>query len=59
MYEIECWPVKKTFEHMIEVTEIRMLRWMSGRTLMYRSRNMEFREKLGVTLNSAKCAKIN
>ena len=32
----------------MEVTEMRMLRWMCGRTLMDRIRNQEFRDKLGV-----------
>ena len=35
-------------------TEMRMLRWMSGKTMMDRIRNQEFREKLGVTPFSAK-----
>ena len=28
LYGTECWPVKKIFEHKMEVTEMRMLRWM-------------------------------
>ena len=54
LYEIECWPVKKIFEHKMEVTEMRMLRWMCGRTLMDRIRNQEFRDILGVAPISGK-----
>ena len=28
LYGTECWSVKKTFEHNMEVTEMRMLRWI-------------------------------
>jgi hypothetical protein len=38
----------------MEVTEMRMLRWMCGHTMMDRLRNQEFREKLGVAPLSAK-----
>ena len=31
-----------------EVTDMRMLRWMCGNTMMDRKRNQESREKLGV-----------
>ena len=54
LYGSECWPVKKNFEHKMEVTEMRMLRWMCGHTLMDRIRNQEFRDKLGVAPISGK-----
>ena len=54
LYGIECCPVKKVFEQRMEVTEMRMLRWMCGNTMMDRIRNQEFREKLGVAPLSAK-----
>ena len=54
LYGIECWPIKKTFEHRMKVTEMRMLRWMCGHTLMNRIKNHEFRERLGVDLISVK-----
>ena len=54
LYGTECWPVKKVFEHRMEVTKIRMLRWMRGNTIIDRIRNQEFREKLGVAPLSAK-----
>ena len=47
LYRTESWPVKTSFEHKMEVTEMRRLRWMCGRTLMDRIRNQEFRDKLG------------
>ena len=52
LYGTECWPVKKIFEHKMEVTEMRMLKWMCGHTLMDRIRNQEFKDKLGVSPNS-------
>ena len=59
LYGTEYWPVKKIFEHKIEVTEMRMLRWMCGHTLMDRIRNQEFRDKLGVTPISGKMREID
>ncbi|CAO2829191.1 unnamed protein product [Amaranthus hypochondriacus] len=54
LYGAEYWPVKKIFEHKMKVTEMRMLRWMCGHTLMDRIRNQEFRDKLGVASISGK-----
>ena len=54
LYETECWTVKKSFEHKMEVTKMCMLRWMCGHTLMDRIRNQEFRDKLGVAPFSEK-----
>ena len=48
LYGSECWPAKKIFEHKMEVTQMRMLRWMCEHTLLDRIRNQEFRDKLGV-----------
>ena len=39
LYGIEYWPVKKVLGQRIEVTEMRMLRWMCGNTMMGRIRN--------------------
>ena len=36
LYGTECWPVKKVFEQRMEVTEMCMLRWMCGNTMMDR-----------------------
>ena len=38
----------------MDVTEMRMLRWMCGNTMMDRIRNQKFREKLRVASLSAK-----
>jgi hypothetical protein len=38
----------------MEVTEMRMLRWMCGNTMMDRIKNQDFREKLGVAPISVK-----
>ena len=54
LYGTECWPVKKIFEHKMEVTEMRMLSWMCGHTLMDQIRNQEFRDKLRVAPISGK-----
>ena len=54
LYGTEYWPVKKIFEHKIEVTEMRILKWMCEHTLMDRIRNQEFRDKLGVAPISGK-----
>ena len=54
LYGTECWPVKKVFEQRMEVTEMRMLRWMCGKTMLDRIRNQEFRETLRVAPISAK-----
>ena len=57
LYGTECWPVKKFFEQRIDVTEMRMLRWMCGNTMVDKTKNQEFREKLGVAPFSAKMRK--
>ena len=54
LYGTECWPLKKVFEQRMEETEMCMLRWMCGNTMMDRIRNQKFREKLGVAPLSAK-----
>ena len=54
LYGTECWPVKKVFELRMKVTEMRMLRWMYGNTMMDWIRNQEFREKLRIAPLSAK-----
>ncbi|XP_057529724.1 uncharacterized protein LOC130808259 [Amaranthus tricolor] len=48
---------KKFFEQRIDVTEMRMLRWMCGNTMVDKTKNQEFREKLGVAPFSAKMRK--
>ncbi|XP_057518405.1 uncharacterized protein LOC130799321 [Amaranthus tricolor] len=36
--QAECWPVKKVLKQMIEVSKMRVLRWMGGNTTMDRIR---------------------
>ena len=43
MYRTECWPVKNVFEQRMDVTEMRMLRWMCGHTKVDRIRTRSLR----------------
>ena len=43
MYGVETWAVKKAHEKMLDVAEMRMLRWMSGVTKLDRIRNERIR----------------
>ena len=54
LYGTKCWPIKKVFEQRMEVTGLRMLRWMCGNTMMDKIRNQQFKEKLGVATLTAK-----
>ena len=45
LYGSECWPIKKIHEQM-EVAEMRMLRWMCGKTMIDKIKSQEFRDKL-------------
>ena len=38
-YEAECWSIKKQHMHKKDVVEMRMLRWMCGKTRHDRIRN--------------------
>ena len=38
-YGAECWPIKEKHKTKLSVTEMRMLRWMSGFTLRDRMQN--------------------
>ncbi|PKA52309.1 integrator complex subunit 11 [Apostasia shenzhenica] len=48
IYGAECWPAKKKHTNKINVTEMRMLRWMCGYTRKDRMRNEYIRKKVGV-----------
>ena len=54
LYGIKCWLVKKNFEQKMDVTEMHMLRWICGHTMIDRIKNQDFREKLEVAPQSAK-----
>jgi len=48
LYGTECWAVKSQHENQVSVAEMRMLRWMSGKTEHDRIRNDTIRERVGV-----------
>ena len=54
LYGSECWAIKRHQEHKMDVTEMRMLRWMSGYTIKDRIRNDYIRERVGVAPISEK-----
>jgi len=48
LYGTECWAVKSQHENQVSVAEMRMLRWISGKTRHDRIRNDTIRERVGV-----------
>lgn len=50
LYGKECWAAKKQHASKMSVTEMRMLRWMSGKTLRYGIRNENICAMVGVKL---------
>ena len=48
LYGTECWAIKKQHTHKISVAEMRMLRWMCGKTRMDKVRNEDIRSLVGV-----------
>jgi len=48
LYGTECWAVKSQHQNQVSVAEMRMLRWMSGKTGHDRIRNNTIRERVGV-----------
>ncbi|XP_074361010.1 uncharacterized protein LOC141701218 [Apium graveolens] len=48
LYGSECWALKKAQECRLEVAEMRMLKWIYGRTMLDRLSNGFFRNKLRV-----------
>ncbi|KAM7467464.1 hypothetical protein LguiB_015026 [Lonicera macranthoides] len=48
VYGTECWAVKSQHENKLSVAEMRMLRWMSGKTRKDKIRNVTIREGVGV-----------
>lgn len=49
LYGTECWAIKKQHISKMSVAEMRMLRWMCGKTRKDRIRNECIRETVGVT----------
>ncbi|KAL5178487.1 hypothetical protein HKD37_01G000006 [Glycine soja] len=48
LYGTECWAVKSQHETKVGVAEMRMLRWMCGKTRQDKIRNGTIRERVGV-----------
>ncbi|KAH1190454.1 putative protein arginine N-methyltransferase 6 [Glycine max] len=48
LYGTECWTVKSQHENRVGVAEMRMLRWMCGKTRQDKIRNEAIRERVGV-----------
>ncbi|RZB50734.1 Metal tolerance protein 4 isoform B [Glycine soja] len=48
LYGTECWAVKSQHENKVGVVEMRMLRWMCGKTRQDKIRNETIRERVGV-----------
>nr|ACN78497.1 putative reverse transcriptase [Arachis hypogaea] len=46
--KLKCWTVKGEHEHKLSVSEMKMLRWMSGRMQLDKIRNEDIRERVGV-----------
>ncbi|KAL5185376.1 Peroxisome biogenesis factor 10 [Glycine soja] len=48
LYGTECWAVKSQHENKVGVAEMKMLRWMCGKTRQDKIRNEAIRERVGV-----------
>ena len=48
LYGAECWAISKKHEQSLGVAEMRMLRWMCGKTRKDRVRNEDIRSQVGV-----------
>ncbi|KHN15591.1 hypothetical protein glysoja_045002, partial [Glycine soja] len=48
LYGTECWAVKSQHETKVGIAEMRMLRWMCGKTRQDKIRNGAIRERVGV-----------
>ncbi|KAH1232354.1 Craniofacial development protein 2 [Glycine max] len=48
LYGTECWAVKSQHENKVGVAEMRMLRWMCGKTRQDKIKNEAIRERVGV-----------
>ena len=54
LYGSDCWPLRKAQERRLETAEMRMLRWMCGKTMTDHIPNVTFRRLLGVEAISKK-----
>ena len=48
LYGTECWAVKKQYVSKMNVAEMRMLRWMCGKTRRHKVRNERIRKMIEV-----------
>ena len=48
LYGAECWTLRKKEEQILEKTEMRMLRWIKGITLIDKIKSFDIRRELGV-----------
>ncbi|VFQ72301.1 unnamed protein product [Cuscuta campestris] len=48
LYGAECWAVKKTHVRRLHAAEMRMLRWMCGKTRLDRISNEVIRRQVGM-----------
>ncbi|GJX69798.1 hypothetical protein Tco_0305525 [Tanacetum coccineum] len=48
LYGLECWPITKALDNKMEVAELRMLRWMCGKTMLDMIPNGVYRAELEV-----------
>ena len=48
LYGIECWAVKKQYVSKMNVAEMRMIRWMCGKTRRNKVRNERIRKMIAV-----------
>src|SRR5882757_4475778 len=55
LYSVETMAMKRSEERKLEVTEMRMLRWLTGTSLRERKTNEQIREKVGVVSIADKC----
>ena len=49
LYGMECWANKKQYTQKISVAEMRILRWMCGKTWKDKVRNEDIHLQIGIT----------
>ena len=58
LYGTECWPVKKQYVSKMYVAEMRMLRWMCGKTRRDKIRNERIHKMIEVAPIEEKMRKL-